>query len=130
MQALLAVEEGKVSKLMVKWASGLSDESIVLVEGVVQKSPEEIKGATIKDVELMVTRVRFSAEVRSDLRSTELELDRYTWCPDWRADFLFLLMTRRAQRPRRRRTLTYNTTESFWTRVSITVSSTSGFVGL
>jgi aspartyl/asparaginyl-tRNA synthetase len=62
-QALLAVEEGKVSKLMVKWASGLSDESIVLVEGVVQKSPEEIKGATIKDVELIVTRVRSSAEV-------------------------------------------------------------------
>ena len=62
-QALLAVEEGKVSKLMVKWASGLSDESIVLVEGVVQKSPEEVKGATIKDVELMVTRVRPSAEV-------------------------------------------------------------------
>lgn len=62
-QALLAVEEGKVSKLMVKWASGLSDESIVLVEGVVQKSPEEVKGATIKDVELMVTRVRSSAEV-------------------------------------------------------------------
>jgi aspartyl-tRNA synthetase len=62
-QALLAVEERKVSKLMVKWASGLSDESIVLVEGVVQKSPEEIKGASIKDVELMVTRVRSSAEV-------------------------------------------------------------------
>ena len=129
-QALLAVEEGKVSKLMVKWASGLSDESIVLVEGVVQKSPEEIKGATIKDVELMVTRVRSSAEVLSDLRSTEMELDRYTWCPDWRADFLFQLMTRRGQRPRRRRTLTYNITESFWTPVSITVSSTSGFVGL
>jgi aspartyl-tRNA synthetase len=62
-QALLAVEEGKVSKLMVKWVSGLSDESIVLVEGVVQKSPEEIKGATIKDVELVVTRVRSSAAV-------------------------------------------------------------------
>lgn len=58
LQALLAVEEGKVSKLMVKWASGLSDESIVLVGGVVQKSPVEIKGATIKDVELIVTRVR------------------------------------------------------------------------
>ncbi|KAI0304871.1 aspartyl-tRNA synthetase [Russula brevipes] len=57
LQALLTVEEGKVSKLMVKWASGLSDESIVLVEGVVQKSPVEIKSATIKDVELIVTRI-------------------------------------------------------------------------
>jgi aspartyl-tRNA synthetase len=43
---------------MVKWASGLTDESIVLVEGIVQKSPEEIKSATIKDVELKLTRVR------------------------------------------------------------------------
>ena len=67
-QAMLSVEEGKVSKLMVKWASGLSDESIVLVEGVVQKSPEEINDATIKDVELVLTRVRTPTEVlRSDL---------------------------------------------------------------
>ncbi|KAI0004316.1 aspartyl-tRNA synthetase [Russula compacta] len=56
-QAMLSVVEGKVSKPMVKWASGLSDESIVLVEGIVQKSPEEIKGATIKDVELILSRV-------------------------------------------------------------------------
>jgi aspartyl-tRNA synthetase len=62
-QALLSVEEGKVSKLMVKWAAGLSSESIVLVEGVVQKSPEEIRDATIKDVELILTRVRPPAEV-------------------------------------------------------------------
>jgi aspartyl-tRNA synthetase len=62
-QALLFVQEGKVSKLMVKWASGLSGESIVLVEGTVQKSPEEIKGATIKDVELIVSRVRASMEM-------------------------------------------------------------------
>lgn len=57
-QAVLEVEDAKVSKFMVKWASGLANESIVLVEGNVQKSPEEIKSATIKDVELRVTRVR------------------------------------------------------------------------
>ncbi len=62
-QALLSVEEGKVSKLMVKWAAGLSSESIVLVEGIVQKSPKEIRDATIKDVELILTRVRPPAEV-------------------------------------------------------------------
>ena len=62
-QALLSVEEGKVSKLMVKWAAGLSSENIVLVEGIVQKSPEEIKDATIKDVELVLTRVRTLAEM-------------------------------------------------------------------
>jgi aspartyl-tRNA synthetase len=57
-QSVLSVEEGKVSKFMVKWAAGLTDESIVLVEGIVQRSPEEIKSATIKDVELKLTRVR------------------------------------------------------------------------
>lgn len=57
-QAVLEVEDAKVSKFMVKWASGLANESIVLVEGNVQKSPEEIKSATIKDVELRLTRVR------------------------------------------------------------------------
>lgn len=62
-QALLSVEDKKVSKLMVKWAAGLTSESIVLVEGIVQKSPEEIKDATIKDVELILTRVRTAAEI-------------------------------------------------------------------
>jgi len=66
-QAMLSVEEGKVSKLMVKWASGLSDESIVLVEGVVQKSPEEVKGATIKDVELILTRIHLVSGLESRL---------------------------------------------------------------
>jgi aspartyl/asparaginyl-tRNA synthetase len=66
---MLSVQEGKVSKLMVKWASSLSDESIVLVEGVVQKSPEEIKGATIKDVELILSRVRTLTEMLRSYRS-------------------------------------------------------------
>ena len=57
-QAILEVEDGKVSKPMVKWASGLANESIVLVGGIVRKSPEEIKSATIKDVELRLTSVR------------------------------------------------------------------------
>jgi aspartyl/asparaginyl-tRNA synthetase len=61
---------------MVKWASGLSDESIVLVEGVVQKSPEEIKGATIKDVELIVTRVRVPPSLLSVSQQCPLNFAR------------------------------------------------------
>lgn len=57
-QALLAVTPGKISKQMVKWAGSLADESIVLVEAVVAKSPEPIKSATIGDVELHITQVR------------------------------------------------------------------------
>ena len=45
---------------MVKWAAGLADESIVLVEGTVQKTPELIKSATVADVEVHVTKVSLS----------------------------------------------------------------------
>lgn len=57
-QALLTVQPEKVSKQMAKWAAGLSMESIVLAEGIVKKSPEPIKSATVQDVELHLTQVR------------------------------------------------------------------------
>ncbi len=56
-QALLTVTPEKVSKQMVKWTASLQDESIVLVEGVVKKSPEIIKSASVGDVELHVSKV-------------------------------------------------------------------------
>lgn len=56
-QALLTVTPEKVSKQMVKWAAGLADESIVLIEGVVRKSPEPIKSASVSDVEVHVLQV-------------------------------------------------------------------------
>jgi aspartyl/asparaginyl-tRNA synthetase len=59
-QVLLTVTPEKVSKQMVKWAAGLADESIVLVEGTVHKTPELIKSATVGDVEVHVTKVSFS----------------------------------------------------------------------
>jgi len=54
------VAEHKVSKQMVKWSASLADESIVLVEGVVQKSPQVIKSASIDDVEVIVSQVSSS----------------------------------------------------------------------
>ena len=56
-QALIIVTPEKISKQMVKWAAGLQTESIVLVEGVVKKSPELIQSASIGDVELHVSKV-------------------------------------------------------------------------
>ena len=56
-QALLVLTPEKVSKHMLKWAAGLQTESIVLAEGVVKKSPEPIKSATVSDVELHLTQV-------------------------------------------------------------------------
>lgn len=57
-QALLVVTPEKVSKQMVKWAASLADESIVLIEGVAQKTQEPIKSATVSDVEIHVSKVR------------------------------------------------------------------------
>ncbi|RDB28446.1 Aspartate--tRNA ligase, cytoplasmic [Hypsizygus marmoreus] len=56
-QAVLQVTPEKVSKQMVKWAAALADESIVLVEGVVQKSPIPIQGASVSDVEIHVQKL-------------------------------------------------------------------------
>ncbi|KAJ7177800.1 hypothetical protein C8R46DRAFT_1346111 [Mycena filopes] len=56
-QALLVVAPEKVSKQMLKWAAGLGDESIVLVQGIIKKSPEPIKSASVQDVEVHVTQL-------------------------------------------------------------------------
>jgi len=56
-QALLTVTPGKVSKQMVKWAAGLADESIVLVQGIAAKTHEPIKSASVSDVEIHVEEV-------------------------------------------------------------------------
>ncbi|KAH0590666.1 hypothetical protein H2248_000796 [Termitomyces sp. 'cryptogamus'] len=56
-QAVLMVDPERISKQMVKWASGLADESIVLVEGLVKKSPTPIQGATVSDVEIDVKQI-------------------------------------------------------------------------
>ncbi|KAJ1308460.1 hypothetical protein OPQ81_004164 [Rhizoctonia solani] len=61
-QALLSVTPETVSKQMVKWAAAVPLESIVLVEGVVKRSPEEIKGATIKDAEVHISKIHTISE--------------------------------------------------------------------
>lgn len=69
-QALLTVSPGKVSKQMAKWAAGLGMENIVLVEGVVKKTPEIIKSASIGDVEIHISQVL--RIFRSKSRSTDI----------------------------------------------------------
>lgn len=66
-QALAVVTPEKISKQMVKWIAGLADESIVLVEGVVHKSPEPIKSATVSDVEVHITQVHLISSVEGRL---------------------------------------------------------------
>ncbi|KAF8078567.1 hypothetical protein FPV67DRAFT_1404032 [Lyophyllum atratum] len=62
-QAVLLVKPEKVSKQMVKWAASLADESIVLVEGVVQKSPIPIQGASVSDVEVHIQQIHLVAGI-------------------------------------------------------------------
>ncbi|KAI9771267.1 MAG: aspartate--tRNA ligase dps1 [Geoglossum simile] len=52
-----ANEECTVSKQMVKWAGGISSESIVLVHGLVKKVSPPIKSATISDLEIHAQKV-------------------------------------------------------------------------
>jgi aspartyl/asparaginyl-tRNA synthetase len=59
MQGLVVVEPELVSKKMVRWVEGIHDESIVLVEGVLQTPKEPIKSCTVHDVELKIRKVGF-----------------------------------------------------------------------
>jgi aspartyl/asparaginyl-tRNA synthetase len=60
-QGLLIVTPDKVSKQMVKWAAGLADESIVLVEGIAKEVQVPIKSATISNVEVHISQARIKA---------------------------------------------------------------------
>lgn len=44
---------------MHKFASSINPESIVLIKGIIRKSPEEIKATTIKDAELHIAKVLY-----------------------------------------------------------------------
>ena len=60
-QALLKTnketDDKAISKQMVKWAGGISLESIVLVEGKVSKVDELVKSATVQDAEVHITKI-------------------------------------------------------------------------
>lgn len=62
-QGLVKVnKDGSVSKPMVKWAGSLNLESIVLVRGIVKKVDEEIKSATIQNLEIHITQIHSISE--------------------------------------------------------------------
>ncbi|EJD51901.1 aspartate-tRNA ligase [Auricularia subglabra TFB-10046 SS5] len=66
-QGLIIAKPEKVSKQMVKWAASLLPESIVLVEGEVQKTKEEIKSASIKDVEIVISKFNLVSKIDGNL---------------------------------------------------------------
>ena len=58
-QALVQVEPELVSKKMVRYAESINPESIVLVEGTVQKPLEPVKSCTVQDAEIKIKTVSF-----------------------------------------------------------------------
>ncbi|GJJ09741.1 hypothetical protein Clacol_003965 [Clathrus columnatus] len=82
-QALVVVTPEKISKQMVKWVGGLADESIILVEGSVQLPKEEVKSATVGNVEILISQIHLEAapQIRlpfsiEDASRPESELDK------------------------------------------------------
>ncbi|ODV89919.1 hypothetical protein CANCADRAFT_31018 [Tortispora caseinolytica NRRL Y-17796] len=66
-QALVAVNEINVSKQMVKWASQINLESIVLVKGICKASPEPISSATMQSLEVHISLIHTIVETPSKL---------------------------------------------------------------
>jgi aspartyl/asparaginyl-tRNA synthetase len=58
-QGLMAADEQQVSRPMIKWAQALPRETIVLVQGIVQKPVEPIKSTTVSDAEIKIQKVPF-----------------------------------------------------------------------
>lgn len=69
-QGLVVVEPEAVSKKMVRWVESINDESIVLVEGVVQKAKEPVKSCTVHEVELKIRKVR-TVRIKQKLDETD-----------------------------------------------------------
>ncbi|OLL23096.1 Aspartate--tRNA ligase, cytoplasmic [Neolecta irregularis DAH-3] len=66
-QGLVQVDNHFVSKQMVKWAAGISLESIVLVHGKISRAPELVKSTTIQDAEIHITKIYILSEAACPL---------------------------------------------------------------
>jgi len=61
LQGVLTQKEGMITTRMVQWAERVPIGSIVLVRGLVQKPEQEVKSATIHDVELLINELHVIA---------------------------------------------------------------------
>ena len=68
-------EPDKVSQTMVRWAEGITRESIVLVDGIVQRPPpdqEVVHSTTIHQYEIKIHKVRIFTWSWADVADTSL----------------------------------------------------------
>jgi aspartyl-tRNA synthetase len=61
-QSILVLEEGVISKQMLKFATSISNESLVRMEAIVTKSPELIKSCTLQEYELKIQKIHVVSE--------------------------------------------------------------------
>ncbi|KAF9242889.1 hypothetical protein BU15DRAFT_72538 [Melanogaster broomeanus] len=94
-QALLQVSAELVSKQMVKWAGSLADESIVLVDGTVTKSPTPIKSATVEDVEIHISELWLLAGLENRLPFSLEDASRSETAPEVEGQFNRVLLDTR-----------------------------------
>jgi aspartyl/asparaginyl-tRNA synthetase len=57
-QVYIPVSKNGASQQMINWIAEIPAESIILIEGIVGASEWEIKGATVKDMEIKGEKVR------------------------------------------------------------------------
>jgi aspartyl-tRNA synthetase len=61
-QSILVLEDSVISKQMLRFATGISTESIVKIEAIVTKAPELIKSCTIQEYELKIQKIYVTSE--------------------------------------------------------------------
>ncbi|CAG8452675.1 14738_t:CDS:10 [Acaulospora colombiana] len=66
-QGVLTIDETNISKNFVKFASNVPVESIVIVEGIVMRTQEEIKSTTVSDAELQIKKFYVMSETHGRL---------------------------------------------------------------
>lgn len=82
-QAIVQVNPNTISKQMVKWAAGLDSESIVVVEGKVQKPQVPVESTTVSDAEILVEKVKSHTTPSTShvklIRNCAIDLPRFRY---------------------------------------------------
>ena len=75
-QGVLAYREGEVSENFVRWAEHLTNEGFVHVQGKLQRPPEEIKGCSIRELEVRIDTMHLVVPVKEHLPVDVFNIDR------------------------------------------------------
>lgn len=81
-QAIISVEEGAISKQMVKFVNGISPESLVLVEAIVASPLDLVKSCSVQNVELQIQKIHVVSEAArlpftlEDASRSELDFEK------------------------------------------------------